>query len=186
MRFKTRLKQAAMVSLLAGLAGCATTNETDPAKVSWGDIIGMQVSDDSRLNQHLEARQQELENLRQEAHQLDQRLWMKQRELNRLDTQANQQQAKTRAAQQKLDEYNRQIETKKAELTAAIDKAKDLKQKEADLKARLATLNSDREAREELMRYQIEIEKLEDEVVTLENAIDRILLVRAKYATENQ
>jgi len=185
MRFKTKLKQAAMVSLLAGLAGCAT-NETDPTKVSWGDIIGMQVSDDSRLNQHLEKRQQELENLRQKAHQLDQRLWRKQRELNRLDAEASQQQVKTRAAQKKLAEYNRQIETKKAELTAAINKAKDLKQKEADLNARLATFNSDREAREELMRYQIEIEKLENEVVTLENAIDRILLVRAKYATENQ
>ena len=161
------------------IAGCATT-ETDPTKVSWGDLIR-----GDRLAAHLDARRQELKRLEAQSSALELRLLEKQDQLQSLNQKVQTARNLSNTANNELAGLNAEIETNQNELKQTLTKLQSLRAEEQGLRQSLATLNSDKRAMDEkLIRYELEIEQLESEVVVLENAIDRILLVRAKHALE--
>lgn len=160
------------------LMGCMTTNETDPTKVSWGDLLFGQ----DRLEDHLQERRNELAKLKKEADALGVRLSTKQQQLNQLDQKLNSVRQSNIRSKKELTQLQQDVKNKQIELQQTQEQIAALKQKEASLKAELETVKDKRTAAEKLTRYQIEIEQLETEVTLLEKAIDRILLVRVKKA----
>lgn len=167
-----------LVCLLVLLSGCSTTTETDPSKVSWGDLIR-----GDRLDAHLASKRQELSRLEQQSSALEQRLLQKKSQLKTLDNRVQTARKTSSSAEQELADLNDEITVKQAELESVLSKLQELKSEEQNLREGLAALNEDkREMDEKLVRHELEIEQLESEVVVLEKAIDRILLVRAKHA----
>lgn len=165
------------VCLLILFTGCATT-ETDPSKVSWGDLLRS-----DRLDAHLDSRRQELTRLEQQSSALERRLLQKQSQLKALDIKVQTARNLSESATGELTELNSEIAVKHDELETTLTKLKELRAEEQKLRQSLAGLNNNkREMDEKLVRYELEIEQLETEVVVLEKAIDRILLVRAKHA----
>lgn len=181
MMFQLTYSQSALlVYLLVLLSGCATTTETDPSKVSWGDLIR-----GDRLEAHLASRRQELARLEQQSSVLEQRLLQKKRQLKTLDNKVQSARKVSSSAKQELADLNDEISVKQAELESVLSKLQELRSEEKMLRESLAALNNDkREMDEKLIRYDLEIKQLETEVSVLEKAIDRILLVRAKHALE--
>nr|WP_281722625.1 hypothetical protein [Nitrosomonas nitrosa] len=167
------------VSVVLLLSGCAATKETNPSKVNWYDLtIGS-----DRLEEYIKSRKQELARLEQQSSVLEQRLVQKKIQLQELGTRLQSAEQDSSRSTKELTDLNQEIAIKKAELESVLSRLNQMKAEERQLKENLAHLTGKkREVDERLVRYELEIEQLESEVVLLEKAIDRILLVRAKHA----
>lgn len=172
---------ATSVLLVTLLTSCTTTNETDPAKVSMGDLLFGK----KRLDNHLASRRAELDKLMDESAELSLRLNGRERTLREINDDYN----KKAEASKYLDAEETQLKAEAAvrqeELELVQDKLEKLNDK---LKLMRDKASSDRAVKDELQKQIANNEKqiadLEKEVVVLERAIDRIITVRARHALE--
>ncbi len=165
---------AASVVVLTG--GCATTQHTDPAKVSWGDL-----REGSRLQRYLERRQEELARLEGVATGLERHLTQKSGELNDLQQRLGNVRAKSAASRQNIANLNIEIQKQQ---TALTDKQAEIKSLKSEMQ-RLSRETKDQQLlKERIASYEVEIEDLQQEVEVIDRSIDKILTIRARHALE--
>lgn len=170
----SRIVAIATIALL-GLAAC-TTNETAPSKVSWGDL-----AEGKRLDAHLEGKRRELRALSQEAEGLSERLNRRRDDLAIAARTLSTESAKSAEAKRDERKINADIQSAQKKLEALEASIRLLRLDIEKLGLQKNKLENRREATRLIARRQIEVKKLEKEVVNLERAIERILLVRAKH-----
>jgi len=166
--------------LIAGAissTGC-TTNETDPTRVSTGDILFGK----KRLDIHLKNRRKELAVLQQKQTHLQKRLNERRFELNKL----NQDLINTQKNSARIDKELLDIST---ELKNRQKQLETLEQRKRRLDTDIALLKSNLESRQnstqDLAKLELQAEKLERDIKVIEQAIDRTLKVRARHALRN-
>ena len=171
MKFQLRFAFFLPVVLLV-LAGCATTAETDPLKVSAGDLLRGQ----DRLKEHLSTRRAVLESLQARAGELETQLTINLGKLHRAEAaQAASGQADA-AAQAELKEIG--VQQAKAEA-----KLEEIAKARAEIAKNIATTTQGKIAavereKEQQKALQNEIQRLESEVGIINDSIRRTLRLR--------
>jgi chromosome segregation ATPase len=169
---------ALALTLILAAGGC-TTQQTDPARVSWGDLI-----EGRRLDAYLESRRQELRALDQQSAALAARLDQRRGQLASLNRDLSQAQAKSAASRAELQKINGDVTTAQRELERLSADVERLRQESASLKLQATTAQERRAAAEQVARQEAELERLQVDITALEQAIERTLLTRARHALE--
>ena len=171
-----------LIALSIILTGCATTTETNPARVSAGDLwYGSE-----RLEAYLESRRKELGDMQAHASSLGTKLELRKDELVRLDTALRGEQAKTGQVDRKRQLLEQEVQQKLAELNKKEQEVQKLKSELAQLESDLHKAQDKRAVNTQMAEFEVEIEDMEAEIAVLERSIDRILVVRAKHALETE
>ena len=163
------------------LTSACTTTETNPATVSWGDLIYGE-----RLDSHLQQRLKVLEDLKQKVASLENRLLNSEGELDKLNLKLIGLKNNSIQLNHLRNQLLSDIQNKKKELATMTTRMKELKQKEGDLRESFSRLHDQRTVNEQLASYKIEISQLEGDISNLERSIERTILLRAKHALESQ
>ncbi len=156
------------------LGGCwRTTNETDPAAISTGDLwFGK-----DRLDSYLVSRQQELTLLEEKTAELAARLEQRQQALLLLDKEMGSEASLDAAAQAARKDIVREAGKQQQLLQARQKELGELRANVARLKQQLAGAAEGERRRltEEIVACEIALEDLEKAVVRLERSITKVL-----------
>ena len=165
---------AASVAVFIG--GCATTQHTDPARVSWGDI-----QEGSRLQQYLDRKRQELARLEGVAADLDHHLARQSNQLHGLQQRLGNVRSESVASRNRIAALNAEIEKQQAELS---DKRARIRQLKAEMQRLARERKDQQELKGRIASYEVEIEDLQQEVEVIDRSINKILTIRARHALE--
>lgn len=169
-----------MILGLAALscAACVST-ETDPARVTWGDL-----SEGKRLEAYLESRRADLTKLETEAQSLSAQLSRKEAALDSVDVALAAAEKDAHNSDAELSVIRQELTRANAQLTATRAKAAELQTRIATLRANLMQLQDKRAAQEQIALSEVQLKRLQGEVEMLERTIERTLLVRARHALQ--
>lgn len=159
--------------LLLAVSGC-TTNETNPAKVSWGDLL-----ESRRLEAHLDSRREELRLLNRRTGDLALRLEQDRESLIEVERNLATAEAKRSFTLQESRRLAAEVEAAKSERAG-------LERETKALNARLQTLQTQRDQRvsasdpRKFAQLEVEIDGLVQRNRTLKRWITRLQLKQTK------
>lgn len=167
-----------MAAIAGCIAGCVS-QETDPTRVTWGDL-----AEGKRLDVYLQSRQADLTTLETQAQGLTTNLSQRQSSLDAVESaltaaekDANKSDAELAAIRQELSRANEQ--------TAALrSKAAALQEQISNLRANFMQLQDKRAAQERIAVSEVQLQRLQGEIDVLERGIERTVLARARHALQ--
>lgn len=167
----------------AALLGCAacTSTQTHPSEVTWGDLV-----EGDRLNAYLKSREADLQRLQAESAGLEAQLSKSSASLASVDRALAEAEKTASSSDAELVALRAEVSRAGEQLQSARTRAADLQAQIVGLRESLKTLNDKAAAQEQIARSEVQLERMQREVATLERAIDRTLLVRAKHALRTE